>query len=89
VNDHWSEAEQRAAFLDQRLSECERTKMITRLAEDDDAYELLTRTVLVLSDALLERMQTPEVRAATRRAFNASPDELRKAAMEAARSSEG
>jgi len=40
-------------------------------------------------DALLERMQTPEVRAATRRAFDASPDELRQAAMEAARDSAG
>lgn len=40
-------------------------------------------------DALLAKMQTPEVRAATRRAFDASPDELRDAAMEAARSSEG
>jgi|1186.fasta_scaffold485870_1 antitoxin Phd len=39
-------------------------------------------------DALLDRMQTPEVRAATRRAFDASPDELRQAAMEAARASE-
>lgn len=40
-------------------------------------------------DALLERMQTPEVRAATRRAFDASPDELRQAAMDAARDSAG
>jgi hypothetical protein len=40
-------------------------------------------------EALFDRMQTPEVRAATRRAFNASPDELRQAAMEAARRSDG
>lgn len=40
-------------------------------------------------DALLAKMQTPEVRAATRRAFDASPDELRSAAMEAARTSVG
>jgi hypothetical protein len=36
-------------------------------------------------DALLAGMQSPEVRAATRRAFDASPEELREAAMEAAR----
>jgi prevent-host-death family protein len=40
-------------------------------------------------DAWLAKMQTPEVRAATRRAFESSPEELRQAAMEAAREHEG
>jgi antitoxin Phd len=36
-------------------------------------------------DALLARMQTPKARAATRAAFNASPERLGKAALAAAR----
>lgn len=40
-------------------------------------------------DALLARMQSPDVRRAMRRAFNASPEELRQAAMEAARTGDG
>jgi hypothetical protein len=65
--------------------------MIAHLAEADDAYEVFTCTAAMLSegDAMLERMQTAEVRAATRRAFDASPDDLRKAAIEAARNSGG
>lgn len=37
-------------------------------------------------DALLDRMQTPESRAAMKAAFDASPEELGKAAVKAARS---
>jgi hypothetical protein len=64
---------------------------MTHLTEAEDAYEVFACTAAMLAegDALLERMQTAEVRAATRRAFDASPDDLRKAAIEAARSSEG
>lgn len=81
--------EELAVFLDGRLGERERSEMIAHLAEAEEAYEIFACTTLMLEgDALLERMQTAEVRAATRRAFNASPDELRKAAMEAARSGE-
>jgi hypothetical protein len=36
-------------------------------------------------DALLERMQTPQARAAMRRAFDATPEELGRAAVEYAR----
>ncbi|HJZ98449.1 MAG TPA: type II toxin-antitoxin system Phd/YefM family antitoxin [Candidatus Solibacter sp.] len=36
-------------------------------------------------DALLESMQTPKARAAMKRAFNASPKQLGRAAVEAAR----
>lgn len=86
-----SDDEKLAAFLDGRLGASERSEMMAHLAEADDAYEVLACTAVMLSegDALLERMQTAEVRAATRRAFDASPDDLRKAAMKAARSSEG
>lgn len=83
--------EELAAFLDGRLSEQERSEMMAHLAEADDAYEVFACTAVMMAegDALLERMQTAEVRAATRRAFDAAPDDLRKAAMKAARSSEG
>jgi hypothetical protein len=83
--------EELAAFLDGRLNGQERTEMVAQLAEADDAYEVFACTAVMMAegDALLERMQTAEVRAATRRAFDASPDDLRKAAMKAARSSEG
>lgn len=82
--------EQLAAFLDGRLDARARSKMMAHLAEADDAYEVFACTAVILSDsdALLEKMQNAEVRAATRRAFDASPDDLRKAAIEAARSSE-
>ena len=90
MSDLWNnDDEQLAAFLDGRLGPRARTKMIEHLTEADDAYEVFACTAVILCDALLEKMQTPEVRAATRRAFDASPDELREAAMEAARSSEG
>lgn len=81
--------EELAAFLDGRLSGQERSEMMAQLAEADDAYEVFAATAVTLSegDALLEKMQTAEVRAATRRAFDASPDDLRKAAIEAARNS--
>jgi prevent-host-death family protein len=36
-------------------------------------------------DALFDRMQTPEVRAATQAAFDASPEQLAQAALEFAR----
>src|SRR5258708_7351147 len=36
-------------------------------------------------DAMYERMQTPKARAAMRRAFDASPEQLRKAAVAGAR----
>ncbi len=84
--------EQLAAFLDGRLGGGERSRMVRHLAETDEAYEVFASAALMLSDegdALLERMQTADARAAARRAFDASPDDLRKAAIEAARSSEG
>lgn len=83
--------EELAAFLEGGLSRQERSSMMAHLAESNDAYEVLTCTAAMLSegDAMLERMQTAEVRAATRRAFDTSPDALRKAAIEAARNSEG
>ena len=82
--------EQRAAFFDGRLSEDDRAKLMAEVAEDGDAYEVFacTAALLLEGDALLDRMQTPEARAATRRAFDASPDDLRQAAIEAARGSE-
>lgn len=43
------------------------------------------QTLTAEFDAMLEKMQTPEVRAATRRVFNATPEELTRAAVEAAR----
>jgi hypothetical protein len=58
-------------------------------AEDADKILVCTGPMRSENDTLLERMQAPEVRAAARRAFNASPNELREAAMEAARNSEG
>lgn len=81
--------EELAAFFDGRLGERERSEMIGHLAEAEDAFEIFACTAAMLldGDALLKKMQTPEVRAASRRAFDASPDELRKAAMEAARDS--
>jgi hypothetical protein len=77
--------------MDGRLGERERSKMMSHLADAGDAYEVFACATVMLSDsdALLERMQTAEVRAATRRAFDTSPDDLRKAAMKAARSSDG
>jgi hypothetical protein len=86
-----SDDEELAAFLDGRLGGRERSEMIARLNEADSAYEVFACAAAVLSggDALLEGMQTAEARAATRRAFAASPTDLRKAAIEAARSSEG
>lgn len=90
MSDLWNnDDEQLAAFLDGQLGERARIKMIEHLTEADDAYEVFACTAVILCDALLKKMQMPEVRAATRRAFDASPDELRNAAMEAARSSEG
>lgn len=85
------EDEELAALLDGRLTGRARSEMMAHLAEVDDAYEVFACAAVMLSDgdALLERMQTPEVRAATRRVFDASPDDLRKAAIEAARGSEG
>jgi len=50
---------------------------------EEDAVMLDTLTAEF--DALFERMQTPEARAAAARAFNASPEDLRRAAVEAAR----
>lgn len=84
--------EELAAFMDGRLGGGARSKVVSHLAKTNDAYEVFACAAVMLSDegdALLERMQTAEVRAAARRAFDASPDDLRKAAIEAARSSEG
>jgi hypothetical protein len=83
--------EELAAFLDGQLRGRERSEMMAHLDEADDAYEVFACTAVMLSegDALLEGMQTVEARAATRRAFDASPDDLRKASIEAARNSEG
>ena len=92
MSDFWkNEDEEVAALLDGRLRGRTRTKVIARAVHSDDEYDVLTNTAVILSegDALLEKMQAPDVRAATRRAFKASPDALRKAAMEAARSGEG
>jgi hypothetical protein len=88
----YCEDEELSTFLDGRLGGRERSKMIGHLAEADDAYEVFACTAVMLSDdgdALLDRMQTAEVRAAARRAFDASPDDLRTAAIEAARNSAG
>lgn len=65
--------------------------MISHLTETEDAYEVFACTAVMLSegDALFEQMQTPQFRTGMRRAFDASPDELRKAAMDAARNGEG
>jgi len=77
--------------LEGRLGERARSKVMTQLTEVDGAYEVFACTAAMLSEgnALLEGMQTAEVRAATRRAFDASPDDLRKAAIETARDSDG
>ena len=45
----------------------------------------LLSTLTKKYDAMLEKMQTPEVRSATRRVFAASPEEVRLAAIAAAR----
>jgi prevent-host-death family protein len=58
------------------------------LARSDSDTTMLD-TLSAEFDAWLAKMQTPEVRAATRRAFESSPEELREAAMEAAREREG
>ena len=58
---------------------------IERFDELSGAEAAVLDTLTDEFDVLLAKMQTPEVRAATRRAFDASPDELRQAAMEAAR----
>lgn len=83
--------EELAAFLDGRLGGQERSEMMAHLAGADDAYEVFACTAVMMAegDALLERMQIAEVRAAARRAFDASPDDLRTAAIEAARNSAG
>jgi hypothetical protein len=83
--------EELPACSDGWLGEHDRSEMMPDLTEAEDAYKIFACTGPMRSenDALLERMQAPEVRAAARRAFNASTNELRKAAMEAARSSEG
>ena len=56
-------------------------------ADDFDAAadSAMLDTLTAEFDALLERMQTPEARAAMERAFNASPEELGRAAAAAAR----
>lgn len=53
------------------------------------ADALRLETLMAEDDAMLEKMQTPEVRAATRRAFSASAEELARAAVEAARQKKG
>lgn len=90
VRSSWDD-EELAAFLDGRLGERERSEMIAHLAKGGDAYEVFACAADLRADgdALLEKMQTAEARAAARRAFNASPDDLRKAAIAAARGSEG
>jgi hypothetical protein len=82
--------EELAAFLDGRLDEPQRSEVMSELADGGDAYEVFACAAILRADgdALLERMQTAEVRAAARRAFYASPEDLRKAAVEAARGSE-
>ncbi|MFL5542943.1 MAG: type II toxin-antitoxin system prevent-host-death family antitoxin [Longimicrobiaceae bacterium] len=54
-------------------------------AEDSAADAAMLDALTAEFDALLDRMQTPEARAAAHRAFNASPEELGRAAAEAAR----
>jgi len=54
---------------------------------DTEADTALLDTLSTEFDALLDRMQTPEARAAMDRAFNASPEELGRAAIDAARCS--
>jgi|1185.fasta_scaffold74491_1 hypothetical protein len=89
VSDLWNnEDEQLATFLDGRLGERARAKMIEHLTEADDAYQVFACTAVILCEALLQKMQTPEARAAMRHAFDAAPGELRQAAIEAARNCE-
>jgi prevent-host-death family protein len=52
---------------------------------DPDADTAMLETLTAEFDAMLDRMQTPEARAAMDRAFNASPEELGRAAAKAAR----
>jgi antitoxin Phd len=52
---------------------------------DTGADAAVLDTLTAEFDALLDQMQTPEARRAMDRAFNASPEELRRAAMDAAR----
>lgn len=61
-----------------------------------EEYEALTRgagaeldALTAEFDAMLERMQAPAARAGVRAAFGASPDELSRAAVAAARREEG
>ncbi len=51
--------------------------------------EILSDTLTADHDALLDRMQTPEARMGMRRAFDASPEELGRAAVAAASSRSG
>lgn len=69
------------------LSEDDLAKWMLQVAQEADG-EVFARAAVMLAesgDALLKEMQTPQERAAARRAFDASPDELRTAAVEAAR----
>jgi prevent-host-death family protein len=50
--------------------------------------DTLLDTLTAEFDALLDRMQRPEVRAALREAYHASPEEFGEAAVEAARASD-
>jgi len=61
----------------------ERYEELTREAEPD--LDELTAEF----DALLDRMQSPEARAGIREAFSATPDELARAAVAAAREGRG
>ena len=54
---------------------------------DTGADATVLDTLTAEFDALLVQMQTPEARAAMDRAFNASPEELGRAAVDAARCS--
>lgn len=61
----------------------QRGKETSRPAESGQASSLNLLTAEF--DALLERMQLPEVQAGTQAGFRASPEELGRAALDAAR----
>ena len=54
MNDPWNEDERLAAFLDGRLDAHERVEMLSRLVEDDEAYEVFAGLAAILLRAEVE-----------------------------------
>jgi hypothetical protein len=67
--------------LGEHLDARQRGKEASRPPKSEQAFSLTLLTAEF--DALLDRMQTPEARAAMRDAFSTSPDELGRAALAA------